>query len=540
MALSFAQLPTVALAALPAPAASRESRSAAGGAVGSAPPSGGRLTLASQALALVAAGRLASQRRCRRKGRTALRVMVTGPGWTDEVARIMDPSEEGPRWQEDAGYRGRKRLRLVLDGEDLVHSYAKAAFERSGKFTGPLSMGIEKALSYGAWQGGAPPDPNPDRGPLDKSFATPEILTYVAVPADLVEAINPSVLVDGYPKDLREQVGRVMTGPHMEGYSINEWLRSLQDEGRLITWHRPARSRRGAPLPNTLVRQKYYKQGEVEDFKFLHFAPQVLKQVMGKRAELQVGETVEALKAGVVQRRIWLPSKWEKAKVVTCNYDGTYDLQFEQNFGPYHDRRTKGHIGMPKLSLQKNMVYLGFGADNMPAEFRYQQEMNYAMSVTPDKIRRIGEADVLGDLMDSEGGSDWYLCSSKEFKIRHQNFVKIPRVAEYERVTEFLDRFQITFRWVQTENGIEFQPTPNAWMERVMRVNHGEMADRLDIPTGPNDEDMAKLKFYKNMMEKYCAEVEDIKPLAPDAPSRPAGPKLGMSSRAGHRKHLIG
>lgn len=71
------------------------------------------------------------------------RANVTGPGWTDELARIFDPRAEGPRWQPEFGYSGRPRLRVLLDAEDLCHSYAKAKYLETGKWTGPLSEGIE-------------------------------------------------------------------------------------------------------------------------------------------------------------------------------------------------------------------------------------------------------------------------------------------------------------------------------------------------------------------------------------------------------------
>ncbi|CAJ1358238.1 unnamed protein product [Effrenium voratum] len=60
---------------------------------------------------------------------------------------------------------------------------------------------------------------------------------------------------------------------------------------------------------------------------------------MGAETGLQVGEDVEALKTGRFFKDTWIPSMWKKAKVVAANYDGTYDLQFEMNHGPYRERR---------------------------------------------------------------------------------------------------------------------------------------------------------------------------------------------------------
>eukprot|EP00435_Cladocopium_sp_Y103_P051783 s749_g16.t1 len=57
-------------------------------------------------------------RRQTRTTRTARRANVTGPGWTDELARIFDPRPEGPGWQPEFGYSGRPRLRLLVDAED--------------------------------------------------------------------------------------------------------------------------------------------------------------------------------------------------------------------------------------------------------------------------------------------------------------------------------------------------------------------------------------------------------------------------------------
>ncbi|CAL1173558.1 unnamed protein product [Cladocopium goreaui] len=155
------------------------------------------------ALIAVAGGFHRRQTRAlRARARTARRANITGPGWTDELARIFDPRPEGPGWQPEFGYSGRPRLRLLIDAEDICHSYAKAKYLQTGKWTGPLSEGIEKVLDYGAWGGGEPED----RAPDEPDMTPPEILTFVGMPADMIEAVKPGDLVDGYPEAWRWMV----------------------------------------------------------------------------------------------------------------------------------------------------------------------------------------------------------------------------------------------------------------------------------------------------------------------------------------------
>ena len=202
---------------------------------------------------LVAAVGLAVHRRPRQRRECLVlrRANVTGPGWTDELARIFDPREEGPEWHKEFGYSGRPRLRLLLDAEDLCHSYAKAKYLQTGKWTGPLSEGVEKALDYGAW-GGGEPEPDPNRAPDEPDMTPPEILTFVGMPADMIEAVKPGDLVDGYPEQLREDLGNVVLGE--DGYFINGFLQSLQEDNRLLTWSRPTR------LPGGGVPQRFLKR----------------------------------------------------------------------------------------------------------------------------------------------------------------------------------------------------------------------------------------------------------------------------------------
>jgi len=273
-----------------------------------------------QALACIAVCRYRRSRAGQHGNRRARETLtsrssyVTGPGWTDELARVFDPREVGPEWQPDLGYRGRPQLRLLLDGEDLVHSYAKALYEHTGQWTGPLSMGIEQALMYGAWRGGVPPDPNPNRSPEDPQLQPPEIMTFVAMPADLIEAVTPGNVCDGYPEQLRKELGKCQFGD--EGYFVNAWLADLHEQDRLITWNRPARLPGGAPRPNALLTQKYYKPGKAMAFRALKASPIMLSQVMGSGNTLKVGDEVEALKPGRIVQDKWLPSSWERAEVV--------------------------------------------------------------------------------------------------------------------------------------------------------------------------------------------------------------------------------
>ena len=202
---------------------------------------------------LVAVVGLAVHRRPRqrRECRVLRRANVTGPGWTDELARIFDPREEGPEWHKEFGYSGRPRLRLLLDAEDLCHSYAKAKYLQTGKWTGPLSEGVEKALDYGAW-GGGEPEPDPNRAPDEPDMTPPEILTFVGMPADMIEAVKPGDLVDGYPEQLRQDLGNVVLSE--DGHFINGFLQSLQEDNRLLTWSRPTR------LPGGGVSQRFLKR----------------------------------------------------------------------------------------------------------------------------------------------------------------------------------------------------------------------------------------------------------------------------------------
>eukprot|EP00435_Cladocopium_sp_Y103_P053569 s749_g17.t1 len=90
--------------------------------------------------------------------------------------------------------------------QDICHSYAKAKYLQTGKWTGPLSEGIEKVLDYGAWGGGEPEE----RAPEEPDMTPPEILTFVGMPADMIEAVKPGDLVDGYPETLRQDLGNVV------------------------------------------------------------------------------------------------------------------------------------------------------------------------------------------------------------------------------------------------------------------------------------------------------------------------------------------
>jgi len=446
------------------------------------------------------------------------RSAVTGPGWTDELARIFDPREAGPEWQKDFGYRGRPRIRLLIDGEDLVHSYAQALYMHTGRWTGPLSDGLEKALMYGAWAGGAP-EPNPMRDPKDPQMEPPEIMTFVAMPADLIEAVTPGNVTDGYPEEARKQIGRCLFGE--DGYFVNEWIRQLQDENRLVTWMRSARLPGGAARPNALLVQKYYQPERPVGFRLLRSKPILLAQVMGAGLTLKVGEKVEALKSGRLIKGKWLPSIWKSARVLAVNYDGSYDLQFDMGFGPYRERRheLKDLKGRPGLSLRKNEVYKDWGADNMLAKFRMQQEMNYSPATPPTRIRLPGMMDRISDMMDTEGNQDWYICSSKKFML-----TACARTKDTVRLEDFTRKFQLGYRWIQTPDGPRFEPCPNPTMASALRANHNGTAQQFKDAASADDKAKERLRRYKETMANFSCQVEQVPLAEPDVPSRPAGP----------------
>lgn len=463
---------------------------------------------AAAALAAVAARVQGRRSKTRRAG------YVTGPGWTDEIARIFDPNAEGPQWEPELGYRGRKRIRLLLDGEDLAHSYAKAEYERTGKWTGPLSAGIEKALLWGAWRGGDPEEVPVVPG--SPTMTPPEILTFVAMPADMIESISSACLVDGYPEETRQDLGNVII--NQEGLFVNEFLRSLQDDRRLITWVRPARKQHGGFRDSVLMTQKYFNEGTVEEFRGLHRMPILLAQVMGAGGTIKVGDDVESLRSKRMASGRYLPSKWEKAKVLAINYDGTYDLEFPMTWGPYRDRRTKGLGGRPTLSLKKNEIFRDFGADHMPAEFRMMQEMNFAQAVPPSKIRLLGALDCLSDLADTEGNQDWFLCSSKKFYMTHAKH----GMGEVPRLETFLQKFQMSYKWVPTAEGLEFQPVPNAHMSVCLKTTHGSVADHFPEAMGADLAVKERLRKMKIQMELLEQSVTQIPPVPPAVPKRAA------------------
>lgn len=398
-----------------------------------------------------------------------------------------------------------------------MHSYAQAAYQQTGKWTGPLSFGLEEALLYGAWRGGAPAlDPN--RNPEDPQMEPPEILTFVAMPADLIEAVLPSSVVDGYPEATRKEIGRCLFGK--EGYHINMWIRQLQDEDRLITWGRPARLPGGAPRPNALFTQKYYKAGAPIAFKTLWSTPIVLSQVMGSGTTVKVGDKVEALKNGRLIKDKYVPSQWQLARVLAINYDGTYDLQFDMNQGPYRERRIKNLKGLPQLSLRKNEVYKDFGADSMPAKFRMMQELCYAQAVPPNKIRLPGTVDRLSDTTDTQGNQDWYLCTSRNFVLTAGATTK-----ERVRLEDFTRKFQLGYRWVPKADGLRFEPVPNPTMAAALCASHNNVAQQFEMAAAADDIARQKLQKYKEDMEHIAVEVETLQPVEPARPSRPAGPR---------------
>eukprot|EP00439_Symbiodinium_sp_Y106_P080835 s938_g19.t1 len=215
----------------------------------------------------------------------------------------------------------------------------------------------------------------------------------------------------------------------------------------------------------------------------------------------------------------WIPSMWKPAIVAAANYDGTYDLQFEMNHGPYRERRTpkipegmgtarkkpkaktpkpniclqlgtgtartKGHKRTPTLSLRKNERFKDFGADHMPASFRLFEEMNYQQSVPPSNIRMVGFIDRISDMHDPDATQDWGAPGSFFRRAVTLNLVlssetpspgwnisgskrepKTFRCASAKRLDDFARRFLFSYRWVPTEDGdLRFEPVPNASQE---------------------------------------------------------------------------
>lgn len=475
------------------------------------------------ALIAVAGGFHRRQTRAlRARARTARRANITGPGWTDELARIFDPRPEGPGWQPEFGYSGRPRLRLLIDAEDICHSYAKAKYLQTGKWTGPLSEGIEKVLDYGAWGGGEPEVVNPDRAPDEPDMTPPEILTFVGMPADMIEAVKPGDLVDGYPETLRQDLGNVVFSE--DGYFINGFLQSLQEDNRLITWTRPTRLPGGKPRPNSLLAQKYYEPGKPVSFRTLNARPVLLSQVMGAESGLQMGDEVEALKPGRFFKDTWIPSMWKKAKVVAVNYDGTYDLQFEMNHGPYREHRTKGLRGTPTLSLRRNEQFKEYAADHMPAFFRLFQEMNYQLSVSPNNLRMPGMLDRIANMQDTDATQDWYLCSNKNFVITSS-----PRGRDAVRLDEYSRRFLFGYRWVPTADGdLRFEPVPNATQAQSLRACHKDTAMQFANAAQIDESDRRKISAYKAEMKHFEEIIGDLR-AKPHQPRRPAGPRVKVN-----------
>eukprot|EP00929_Paragymnodinium_shiwhaense_P085298 TRINITY_DN45711_c0_g1_i1.p1 TRINITY_DN45711_c0_g1~~TRINITY_DN45711_c0_g1_i1.p1 ORF type:complete len:599 (+),score=153.92 TRINITY_DN45711_c0_g1_i1:29-1825(+) len=468
------------------------------------------------------------------QAKVACKSYVTGPGWTDEVARIFNPTYEGPEWQPELGYRGRSTIRVMLDGEELVHNYAKAYYEHFGRWTGPQSAGIEKAFEYGAWLGGVP-DEKREGGEEGVNLDSPEVMVFVAMPADLIESSRSYDVCDGYPELFRDTQERCLelmldNESRLQGKPvkiwINEWIRMLQDQNRLITWKRQ-RNARGKPLPSALERQKTWQAGQMVKFAGLKKPPPLLSQVVAASVALQVGDKVEALKGGLLVKGNWMPSEWKTARVLAVNYDGTYDLQFEMNFGPYRENRLKGLNGKAMLSLRVAEKYKdNWGADSMPASFRMLQEMNYQSAVSPDRIRMPGMLDRLSDTFNTEANQDWYLCSSKKFV----NTVHLhQRRKDYPRLAEWKTKFQFAHRWVLDESGqgLKFEPVPNFVMAESLRANHGKTGEHFEKAVAIDQKIKEKLDIYKLEMNDLSREIESMKPTEPAQPTRAAGPMAG-------------
>lgn len=489
---------------------------------------------AASAVALAFVGGAEWRRRRRRTPHaTARRIYVTGPGWTDEIARIFDPRPDGPDFHPAKGYRGRRPLRILLDGQDLCHSYAQACHDQFGQWTGPLSTGIQKAFEYGAWNGVLPSQEFPQVGPLDPRMDPPAIEAIVAMPADMIEHPDPVYVVDGYPEDFREALGRCLVEPE-DGWYVNEWIRELQDEDRLITWRRPARLPGYKQRPSAAFLQKYYKMGEPVPIVRFERAPVILSQVLGTGTTLKVGDKVEALKAGRLVTNRWQPSAWREATVLAVNYDGTYDLKFTMNFGPFRVRKFRGITGKVKtmMSLSKNERWRqNHGSDEMPASFRLLEDLYYQQSVPPDRIRVPGTIERLTDMVDAQGLQDWYLVTSKQFMLEDRTNKRFNRSKPHiqrdhdMRLQDFNSRFQINYRWVPTPNGPRFEPVPTEEMATALTTSHQGTAEQFELASESEKRDLEELQQLKDRMTNLRDLVEQVEPIGPDAPTRPAGPK---------------
>ncbi|OLP80298.1 hypothetical protein AK812_SmicGene39302 [Symbiodinium microadriaticum] len=216
----------------------------------------------------------------------------------------------------------------------------------------------------------------------------------------------------------------------------------------------------------------------------------------------------------------WIPSMWKPAIVAAANYDGTYDLQFEMNHGPYRERRTKGHKRTPTLSLRKNERFKDFGADHMPASFRLFEEMNYQQSVPPSNIRMVGYIDRISDMHDPDATQDWYLCTSKKFMVTESQTGR-----DAKRLDDFARRFLFSYRWVPTEDGdLRFEPVPNASQAQSLRVCHKNTAMQFANAASADDEAKRKIKRYKAEMAQFEQVIGEIT-AQEHKPRRPAGPR---------------
>eukprot|EP00435_Cladocopium_sp_Y103_P071473 s96_g37.t1 len=271
--------------------------------------------------------------------------------------------------------------------------------------------------------------------------------------------------------------------------------------------------------PNML--RTLHEPGKAVSFRTLNARPVLLSQVMGAESGLQMGDEVEALKPGRFFKDTWIPSMWKKAKVVAVNYDGTYDLQFEMNYGPYREQRTKGLRGTPTLSLRRNEQFKEYAADHMPASFRLFQEMNYQLSVSPNNIRMPGMLDRIANMQDTDATQDWYLCSNKNFIITSS-----PRGRDAVRLDEYSRRFLFGYRWVPTGDGdLRFEPVPNATQAQSLRACHKDTAMQFANAAQIDESERRKIRAYKAEMKHFEEIIGDLR-AKPHQPTRPAGPRL--------------
>jgi hypothetical protein len=281
--------------------------------------------------------------------------------------------------------------------------------------------------------------------------------------------------------------------------------------------------------PNALLVQKHYREGDVNVLsRCMKNAPFLLTQCMGSGLSVTVGQEVEALKPGKVVSNGWVPSKWEKAKVMAVNYDGTYDVKFYQTWGTVRERKTELRVnGYLSLKKSKNERYKDqWGADHMPAAFRMMQEMNYMQATPPSRIRLIGSMDRLSDQVNDDASQDWFLCTSKVFTTHKAGHFDAKGKEDSSRLHNWQQQFSFSYKWVPTpEGGLRFEPVPNQAMMLTLDASNRETAEQLGNTSLAGKRAWDKLEGVKATLNQIVEEASAVKDLEP-LNLRPSGPRV--------------